>query len=70
MKYLFDLPSHTPTPAFLFSFGLLHTAHRVGKKKLIKLHGILKRHDQHGVKRMLLELDKHHIGWAKDIKIP
>ena len=68
MKYLFDLPSHTPTPAILFSFGLLYTAHRVDKKRLIYLHRVLKRHDQHWVKRMLMELDKLNTGWAKDIR--
>ena len=31
IKMLFDLPSHTPTPALIFSFGLLYTGLRVEK---------------------------------------
>ena len=68
VKYLFDLPSHTPTPAILFTFGILYTGQRVDKKRLIYLHRLLKRYDQHWTKKMLLELDKLKIGWAKEIR--
>ena len=68
IKYLFDLPSRTPTPAILYSFGILYTGQRVDKKRLIYLHRLLKRHDQHWTKQILYELDKLKIGWGKDIK--
>ena len=68
MKYLFDLPPRTPTSAILLLFGTLYTGCRVDKKRLIYIHRILKRHDQHWTKRMFLELDRIIIGLGKDIK--
>ena len=40
IKYLFDLPAHTPTPAIVFAFGLLYTNVRVDKKRFMYLHRI------------------------------
>ena len=37
IKYLFDLPSHTPTPAIIYTFGLPYTNFRVDKKQFINL---------------------------------
>ena len=37
-------------------------------KRLIYLHRILKRHDNHWTKKAFLELDKLAIGWSKAIK--
>ena len=45
IKYLFDLPAHTPTPAILFTFGLPYTNVRVDKKRFIYLHRVLNRDD-------------------------
>ena len=36
--------------------------------RLIYLHRILKRHDQHWTKKAFYELDKLKIGWSKDIR--
>ena len=38
LKNLFDLPMKTPTPAVLFTFGILYTSVRVDQQKLIYLH--------------------------------
>ena len=68
VKFLFDLPLHTPTPAILFTFGLLYTGHLLDQKRLIYINKILKRHDLHWTKQAFKELDKLNIGWARDIK--
>ena len=68
IKFLFDLPSHTPTPAILFMFGRLYTGHLLDQRRLIYLHRILKRHDQHWTKQAFNELSALDIGWANSIK--
>ena len=68
LKYLFDLPSHTPTPAIIHTFGVLYTGQRLDKRRLIYLHRILKRHDQHWTKKAFYELERLNLGWCKNIK--
>ena len=67
VKYMFDLPAHTPTPAITYSFGLLYTNHRIAKKKLMYLHKILNKRDETWLKRTLMTLINLNIGWGKNI---
>ena len=67
IKHMFDLPAHMPTPAILFSLGIPYTSQRLDKKRLIYLHRILKRYDQHWTKLTLNHLNLLNIGWAKNI---
>ena len=43
LKYLFDLPLHTPTPAIHYTFGTFYTKQRVDHKQLTYLHKVLNR---------------------------
>ena len=67
LKHLFDLPAHTPTPAILYTLGIPYTGQRLDKMRLIYLHRILKRFDQHWTKITLNHLKSLNIGWAKSI---
>ena len=67
LKNLFDLPIRTPTPAILFTFGILYTTTRVDQKKLIYLHKILNRDLSHWTRKSLETLEKMNIGWYKGI---
>ena len=67
LKYLFALPSHFPTPAIIFSFGTLFTQIHIEKKRLIYLHRLLKRTDNHWTVKTFKALLSHNIGWAKSI---
>ena len=67
LKYLFDLPTHTPTPAILYSLGTLYTNQRVDQKRLNYLHRILQRNNDHWTNRTLLTLHHLNIGWGKSI---
>ena len=55
IKQLFNLPVHTPTPAIIFTFGLLYTRFRIHQKQLLYLHKILKRYS-HWTKQTLMVL--------------
>ena len=68
MKYLFDLPAHTPTPAIVFAFGLLYTNIRVDKKRFLYLHRILNRDLDNWTRITLQTLQEMDIGWGKSIK--
>ena len=68
LKYFFDLPIHTPTPAILYSLGTLYTNQRIDQKRLNYLHRILTRNDNHWTNRTLLTLHRLNIGWGKSIK--
>ena len=61
IKYLFDLPIHTPTPAIIFTFGLLFTSLRVEKKQMMYLWKILQRDPQHWTRQTL----NLNMGWGK-----
>ena len=68
LKYIFDLPAHTPTPAILFTLGTLYTNHRVDKKRFIYLHRILNRSNDHWTKITIHILAGLNIGWSKSIR--
>ena len=68
IKYLFDLPAHTPTPAIVFAFGLLYTNVRVDKKRFIYLHHILNRDPENWTRITLETIQEMDIGWGKSIK--
>ena len=68
LKYLFDLPAHTPTPAIIHTLGTLYTNHRVDQKRLIYIHRILNRSSDHWTKQALRVLDEMNIGWGKSMK--
>ena len=67
LKYMFDLPTHTPTPAIIYSFGMLYTQHRFDKKRLLYLHKLLNSKDETWTKRTLMTLIDLEIGWGKSI---
>ena len=67
IKYLFDLPLHTPTVAIIFSFGLLFTTQRIDMKQLIYLQKILREEENDNLKRSLKVLEAKNIGWYKKI---
>ena len=66
IKQLFNLPVHTPTPAIIFTFGLLYTRFRIHQKQLLYLHKILKRYS-HWTKQTLMVLQSKNMGWYKTI---
>ena len=68
IKLLFDLPIHTPTPALIFSFGLLYTTLRVEQRQLIYLWRVLNREQNHWTQRALNEIIGKNIGWGKTIQ--
>ena len=63
-KYLFDLPAHTPTPAIIYTLGILYTKHRVDQKRFIYLHRILNRDNHDWTKRTFYILEAMNIGWS------
>ena len=67
LKYMFDLPTHTPTPAIIYSFGTLYTQHRLDKKQLLYLHKLLNHRDETWTKRTLMTLINLKLGWGKSI---
>ena len=67
LKNLFDLPMKTPTPAVLFTFGILYTSIRVDQKKLIYLYKFLSRDPSHWTRKSFESLGKLNIGWYKSI---
>ena len=67
LKYMFDLPTHTPTPAIIYSFGTLYTQLRIDKKQLLYLHKLLNKRDETWTKRTLMTLINLEIGWGKSI---
>ena len=64
----YQMPNHTPTPAILFTFGILDTNIRVDQKQLIYLHKILNRASSHWTKQTLETLEEMNLGWYKAIK--
>ena len=67
IKYLFDLPIHTPTAAILFTFGLLYTKQRIDQIQLMYLQKILKRNNGDWAKTTLSTLQEKNIGWYVNI---
>ena len=67
IRYLFDLPTHTPIPALIHSFGTPFTELRIEKRRLMYLHRILNRQDAHWTKKTLIQLNDLNIGWPKSI---
>ena len=68
LKYLFDLPAHTPTPGIIFTLGTLYTNQRVDKKRFMFLHQILNMNHDQFPNKTLHTLENLNIGWYKDIK--
>ena len=68
LKYMFDLPAHTPTPAIIYSFGVIYTHLRIDQKRLIYLHRLLNYKDDTWTKQTLMTLINLNIGWGKSIK--
>ena len=67
LKYLFDLPIHTPSPALIYTFGALYTSLRVEQSQLHYLHKILLREQSHWTKQTLENLKAKNAGWYKKI---
>ena len=67
IKYLFDLPIHTPTPALIFNFGTLYTNLRVEQSQMIYLHKVLCREQSHWTNQILKNLKDKNAGWYKKI---
>ena len=68
IKLLFDLPAHTPTPALLYTFGLLYTALRVEKRQLSYLWKVAHRDPDHWTFIALSQLMSKEVGWGKACK--
>ena len=68
LKMLFDLPTHTPTPAIVYTLGTLYTNLRIERKRLAYLHRTLNKRDTCWAKKTLLILERLNIGWVKSIK--
>ena len=68
LKYLFDLPVHTPTVAIIFSFGLLYTTQRVDLIQLLYLQKILLKQSDKQIQRTLYSLKEKQIGWPVKIE--
>ena len=67
LKYMFDLPTHTPTPAIIFTLGAMYTKQRIDKKRLMYLHRILNRDSDKWTKQAFFTLQQMNIGWDKSI---
>ena len=67
LKYIFDLPAHTPTPAIIFTLGTLYTRHRVNIKRLSYLHRLLNSSTQAWNRQTLDVLVSLQVGWGKNI---
>lgn len=67
IKLLFDLPSHTPTPALIFTFGLLYTSLRAEQRQLIYLWKVSQRTLNHWTKIAIKQVMTKNIGWGKQI---
>ena len=67
LKLLFDLPTHIPTPAIIYSFGLLYTSLRVEQKQLLYLWKVTNQDKQHWTHAALQEVLTMNIGWGKSI---
>ena len=67
IQLLFDLPTHTPTPSLIFSFGLLYTSQRIEQKQLLYLWKVLNRDQHHWTKIVLTEVISRNVGWGKAI---
>ena len=65
IKILFDLPSHTPTPALIYCFGLIYTALRVEKRQLLYLWKVLNREQSHWTHKALTHVMTANSGWGK-----
>ena len=68
VKLLFDLPAHTPTPAIIFTFGLLYTTLRVQKRQLLYLWKVANRDPSHWTYITLSQVMTQEIGWGKACK--
>ena len=68
IKLLFDLPAHIPTPALIFSLGLIYTSLRVKQKQLLYLWKLVNREQGHWTKQALAETLNRNIGWGKHIQ--
>ena len=62
IKLLFDLPTHTPTPALIYSFGLIYTSLRIEQRQLLYLWKVLNRDPQHWTHIALTEVISRNIG--------
>ena len=67
IKSLFNLPTRTPTPAIIYTLGLLYTNIRIEKKQLIYLHRILNRKEDHWTKKTLNTLKELKTGWYNNM---
>ena len=65
IKLLFDLPSHTPTPALIYTFGLLYTSLRIEKRQLLYLWKVLNREQSHWTYKTLTHVMTSNSGWGK-----
>ena len=67
LKMLFDLPSHMPTPAIIFSFGLLYTSLRIEQRQLNYMWKILKRDSNNWTRKTMVHMMKENVGWGKNM---
>ena len=61
LKQLFNLPTTTPDAAVVFNFGQLYISQEIDKRRLIYLHKLLLRTENHWTKKMLLHLQSRNL---------
>ena len=65
---MLGLPKTTPTAAVMYVTGLLFASIRVQTKQLVYLQKVLKKNEGHWTRKTLETLQRHDIGWAKQIQ--
>ena len=67
IKQLFDLSAHTPTPALIYTFGLLYTSLRMEQRQLTYMWKVLNRNSQHWTHKVMTHTMEKNIGWGRNI---
>ena len=65
---MLGLPKTTPTAAVMYVTGSLFASIRVQTKQLVYLQKVLKKNEGHWTRKTLETLQRHDIGWAKQIQ--
>ena len=68
IKHLFNLPTHIPSVAILYTFGIKYTTQRVHQMQLFYLHKVLHKGDIDWTRPTLNALKELNTGWYKHIQ--
>ena len=67
LKKMIGLPKTTPTGGLIFATGTMFASVRMEMKQIIYLQRLLSKPDNQWPKQMLILLNEHKVGWAKQI---